>query len=101
MTTRLCELQSFRFYLELITNYERSACAAPDNSIAPPRAFAVAPSRSIANAPSKAYVWMSRVRAGLRRIMKYYSPKMGGIVLNTKKRGYWVEVTKKGGYRVK
>jgi len=26
--------------------------------------------------------------------MKYYSPKMGGIVLNTKK-GYWVEATKK------
>jgi hypothetical protein len=29
--------------------------------------------------------------------MKYYSPKMGGIVLNIKKGGYWVEVTKKGG----
>jgi len=27
--------------------------------------------------------------------------KMGGIVLNTKKGGYWVKVTKKGGYRVK
>jgi len=40
---------------------------------------------------------MSRARAGLRRITKYYSRKMGGIVLNTKKGGYRVKVTKKGG----
>ena len=39
--------------------------------------------------------------AGLREITKYYSLGMGGIVLNTKKGGYWVKVTKKGGYRVK
>jgi len=85
MTTGLCELQSFLVNLEIITKYERSACAAPDHCIAPPpRAFAVVLSRSIANVPSKAYVWMLRSRAsgGSRNIIR---PKCGG----------------EGGYRVK
>ena len=49
----------------------------PAHRIAPPQEFAVVPSRSITNVPSKADVWMSRERAGLRRVTKYFSHIVG------------------------
>jgi hypothetical protein len=99
-TTRLCELQFFLFYLEVIKKYGRSACAAPDHCIAPHRAFAVAPSHSIANAPSKAYVSIA-CASRTQEDHEILFAQNGGYCVKYKKTGYWVEITKKGGYRVK